>query len=192
MKRDAIGRDGPAHRLPDMQFASTVATPAAAMPRGEFARHAVHQSFEPGHLAVIHVAEFQFRQGLVQQVLGGRTRMNQIGALHAITHPFTELLSQGLNRFKGSGLALFEFDSRLAQRFVTQRVQYFAHVLAPLGKQRNLLDLGFCRGRLDGNGQRAFIPRLECIKERIATQSIQRILTRGCRVYLGRLLRRFC
>jgi hypothetical protein len=70
-----------------------------------------------------------------------------------------------LNRFKGSGLALFEFDGRFAQRFVTQRIQYLAHVLAPLGKQRNLFDLGFCGGRLDGNGQRAFILRLECVKE---------------------------
>ena len=58
MKRDAIGGDRTAHRLPDVQFASTVAAAAAAMPRCKFPCHAVHQAFEPGHLAVIHVAEF--------------------------------------------------------------------------------------------------------------------------------------
>ena len=168
MKRDPIGGDRPAHRLSDMQFAPTIATPAAAMPCREFARHAVHQAFEPGHLAVIYVAKFQLRQGFVQQVLGGRTRMDQISALYAITHPFTQLLAKGLNRLKGGRLALLEFDRRLAQRFVTQRVQYLAHVLAPLGKQRNLLDLGVCRGGFDGYGQRAFVLRFECVKECIA------------------------
>ena len=148
-----------------MQFASTVATAAATMPRCKFPRHAVHQAFEPGHLAVIHVAEFQFRQGLVQQILGGRTRMNQVGALHAITHPFTQLLPKRLNCLKCSGFALLEFNRRLAQRLVTQRVKYLAHVLAALGKKRNLLDLGVCRSRLNGHGQRAFVLRFECVKE---------------------------
>ena len=91
--------------------------------------------------------------------------MNQIGALNAITYPFTQLLAEGLNRLKGSGLALLEFNRGLAQRLVTQRVQYLAHVLAPLGKQRNLLDFGICRGRFDGHGQRAFVLRFEGVKE---------------------------
>ena len=91
--------------------------------------------------------------------------MNQIGALHAITHPFAELLPKRLNRLKGSGLALLEFNRRLAQRLVTQRVQYLAHVLAALGEKRNLLDLGVCRSRLNGQGQRAFVLRFECVKE---------------------------
>ena len=48
--------------------------------------------------------------------------MDQVSAFYAITHPLTQLLSEGLNRLKGSGFALLEFNCRFAQRLVTQRV----------------------------------------------------------------------
>ena len=122
MKRDAVGGNRTPHGLTNVQFASTIASSPATVARGEFTGHAIHQSFEPGHLAVIYIAEFQFRQGLVQQILGRRARMNQVGALHAITNTFAQLFSQRLNGFKSSRLALFELNRRFAKRLVTQCV----------------------------------------------------------------------
>ena len=60
MKWDAISRNGAAHRLGNVQLAAAKASPASAVPRGKFAGHAIYQSLQTRHLAVIDITQLEF------------------------------------------------------------------------------------------------------------------------------------